>query len=300
MKTNKIATVLASTILLISSHCVSAQSLSISSWNIEWLTLNASAPVDKSKRTSEDFAALSKHFHTVNSDVLAFQEVDSVQAIQNVVGSAYQIVLSDRAQPAHEQHQFKDLNQYTGFAVRNTVPFSDPADVDLYGKRHHKLRFAAYIVLYPDSPQPVHTLSVHLKAGCSGKFRANQTSCQTLLTQGKALNAWIKQREAKQQAYVILGDFNHNLAYRGDWLWQTMTQGTLIEPTLASRQTPATCKVRSRQQPNQLHQFRSLIDHIIISPTLNASDTQQVNFESQDVLRYALSDHCPLRSELQW
>ncbi|ELI1811161.1 endonuclease/exonuclease/phosphatase family protein [Vibrio fluvialis] len=300
MKRNKITAILTSVILLTLSPWVSANTLTVSSWNIEWLTLNPSAPKDKGKRSEQDFAALRQHFAKLNSDVLAFQEVDSIDAVENVVGPGYHVVLSDRSQPNHAGHQFGDINQYTGFAVRNGIPFRDPPDIDLYDKRNHKLRFAAYIVLYPDTPNSLHTLSVHLKAGCSGKFQSNQSSCQTLLKQGKALNAWIKQRESKQEAYLIMGDFNHNLAYRGDWLWQTMTQGTKAEPTLASQQTQATCKVRSRQQANKLHQFRSLIDHVIISPNLKADEARQVNFDSQQVLSYQLSDHCPLSSQVSW
>ncbi|MEK6213065.1 MAG: endonuclease/exonuclease/phosphatase family protein, partial [Vibrio fluvialis] len=69
MKRNKITAILTSVILLTLSPWVSANTLTVSSWNIEWLTLNPSAPKDKGKRSEQDFAALRQHFAKLNSDV---------------------------------------------------------------------------------------------------------------------------------------------------------------------------------------------------------------------------------------
>ncbi|HFQ5138459.1 TPA: endonuclease/exonuclease/phosphatase family protein, partial [Vibrio vulnificus] len=45
---------------------------------------------------------------------------------------------------------------------------------------------------------------------------------------------------------------------------------------------------------NKVHSFRSLIDHIIVSEGLSASQAEQRLFTSNDVLKYQLSDHCPV------
>lgn len=291
---------LALCVILLSSFGGYAQPISITTWNIEWLNLNLDAPDDKGKRSETDFQTLSRHFQRFSTDVLAFQEVDSVAAIQKVVGNDYRIILSDRATSRHQQHQFRTLNQYTGFAIKSTIPFATPADIDLYGRTNHKLRFASYVILYPNSPKEIHLLSVHLKAGCASRFNRNAKSCQTLETQGKALNHWLQERERNQQQSIILGDFNHNLAYHGDWLWKIINQ-ELNEPLqLATQETLARCQVRSRRQPETLHRFRSLIDHMIVSGQVVYRQVQQIVFPADEVLRYRLSDHCPINGQFSW
>ncbi len=287
-------------LLMLTSINIHAENIKISSWNVEWLTVNPSHKISEAKRDSEDFSKLKAYFNRINADVIAFQEIDSIKALEKIASSNYTIVLSDRRLPNNSAHQFSDINQFTGFAIRNTVPFSDPMDIDLYGQANHKLRFASYVILYPESSAPVHLLSLHLKAGCTGKFYSNKTSCQTLLSQGKKLNQWIAKREASGEQYVITGDFNHNLSYRGDWLWETIIQGLKNQPQLASRNAKAECKVRKRNDPKQLHQFRSVIDHMIVSTGLTASDVKQTVYSTQDVLDYHLSDHCPINAQLNW
>lgn len=277
-----------------------AERLTISTWNIEWLTVNSNRQVYEGKRNAQDFSTLSSYFAKLNADVIALQEIDSIEALNRVSTSEYSTVLPDRSLPQYRNHQFSDINQYTGFAIRKSVPFAAVKDVDLYGKGNHKLRFAAYVALYPDSASPVHTLSVHLKAGCTGQFYSHKETCQTLLSQGKNLNRWIKERERLGQEYVIAGDFNHNLSFKGDWLWSAVTQDLKQAPKLATKNTQAVCKVRKRNDAKRLHQFRSVIDHMIVSPKLNASNTQQVVYKEQDVLNYHLSDHCPIVSSFNW
>ncbi|WP_175579671.1 endonuclease/exonuclease/phosphatase family protein [Vibrio diazotrophicus] len=277
-----------------------AEKLTLSTWNMEWLTINPNHNVYEGKRSNDDFSALKGYFERLNADVIAFQEVDSIDAFKRVSSSDYSVILSDRDLPQYHNHQFSDINQYTGFAIRNNVPFSDPKDIDLYGRANHKLRFASYVILYPDSATPVHVLSLHLKAGCVGKFYSHKETCQTLLAQGKSLNRWIKEREKQGQEYVIMGDFNHNLSFKGDWLWQEFNQGLKQKPELATRNTQALCKVRKRNNASQLHQFRSVIDHMIVSPKLQTTQPKQMVYKDQDALNYHLSDHCPIVSQFNW
>ncbi len=63
-----------------------------------------------------------------------------------------------------------------------------------------------------------------------------------------------------------------------------MTQNTVAQ--LATRETRADCKVRSNRNNHRTHQFRSVIDHIVDSNSLNASPAKQKVFETQDVLDY--------------
>ncbi|GMQ48741.1 endonuclease/exonuclease/phosphatase family protein [Vibrio sp. 10N] len=267
------------------------QSLTLMTWNLEWLTTTPSAKFKASYRSEDDFHALNLHFKSVNPDILAFQEVDSVQAIKRVVGKGYRIYLSERSAAHNRQHQFSDINQYTGFAIKETIKVTDSPDFPLL--QTNKLRFASAVTLEFASNQQVHLLSVHLKAGCSGKL-TRHSACKQLKQQGQVINSWLQQRDVNNESYLILGDFNHNLSYREDWLWTLMTQGLTTTPRLASESTKARCKVRSKRNPNSTHQYRSLIDHIVVSPSLRSSPAKQNVMPTSKVIKYQMSDHCPL------
>ncbi|WP_428754332.1 endonuclease/exonuclease/phosphatase family protein [Vibrio cionasavignyae] len=264
--------------------------LTVTSWNIEWLSLTPSNRFEQSKRTDADFQALSRHLKQVSPDILAFQEVDSIAAIQKVVGNEYTIYFSDRALSHNHKHQFNEINQYTGFAIRDTLQVKDLPDFPL--TQGNRLRFASAVTLTYKG-EKIQLLSVHLKAGCSGKY-SSTSSCKQLQRQGKAINNWLKQVEQQGQHYILLGDFNHNLAYRGDWLWAQMINGLTYSPRLTSQSTKASCKVQSNKNPNRTHQFRSLIDHIIVSPSLRTSPAIQNTMQTKDVLSFNMSDHCPI------
>ncbi|MCJ2377177.1 endonuclease/exonuclease/phosphatase family protein [Vibrio sp. ZSDZ34] len=280
-------------LIALSSIPLSAAPVTLSSWNIEWLTKTPNPRFPQSLRVEDDFEALQRHLYSFNPDILAFQEVDSIEAIQKVVGSGYSIYLSQRADPENFRQQFDGTNQYTGFAVKSELNVTNVEDVRLVSSANSKLRFASYLIWHREDLPSVHLLSVHLKAGCSGKYSKSK-SCKTLKVQGEAINGWIKARNTKQQPYIVLGDFNHNLAYAGDWLWLTMTSSLNHSPRLVTQKTKALCKVRSHKSEHKTHQFRSLIDHIIMSPDLNSSPAVQNVIASKEVLEFKMSDHCPI------
>lgn len=299
MKTTIFRSFLSAAILFGFSLPATAQSVAVTSWNIEWLSSNPSPSVTESQRDEEDFKQLANHFRQFTPGILAFQEVNDYGAINRVVGDDYQLVMSDRSESGNGRFQFSDINQYTGFAIKRGIPFTNVKDVRLDKGQSSKLRFATYVILYPDSNRPVHALSVHLKAGCSGAYQ-NERECRILNSQAKALNTWILDRTRTGQPYLIMGDFNHNLPYQGDWFWSTLVKGLDDEPTLTTRYTKAECKVRSNKDPKRTHQFRSLIDHIIASPDFDAGPAKQNTFSSEDVLKFKLSDHCPVSTQLKW
>ncbi|CAK1812391.1 Metal-dependent hydrolase [Vibrio crassostreae] len=278
---------------VLSSHAF-AVPLTISSWNIEWLSTNEAVNKFSAQRDQADFNKLEEYFQSLDADVVAFQEVDDLNAIQRVAGDQYKILMSDRALPENSNRQFKEVNQYTGFAVRKGITLTDYADFPLESGSNSKLRFASYVVVETNS-KPIHMLSVHLKAGCRVAYKSNR-DCSRLKDQAQQLNKWIQQRERKGQDYAILGDFNHNLSYSRDWMWKDLTENT--DARLATRKTRADCKVRSNRNNHRTHQFRSVIDHIVVSESLNADPAKQQVFKTQDVLDHKLSDHCPVSTTI--
>lgn len=281
-------------IMLPSPHILAADSIfpfKVVTWNIEWLTSHHDRSIPQSIRTNDDFEILKRYFKIMSPDVLAFQEVNDLDAIRRVVGSGYHIVLSDRAKKENKRHQFPDINQYTGFAIKHRLAYHNIADFPLVQKKSSKLRFASYVVLGPNTEQPVHLLSIHLKAGCSGAYHDNY-ACFQLLQQAEVLAEWIEEREEQGDNYIIAGDFNHNLAYPTDWMWEVMRiEGNMH---LATKNTSADCKVRSNRNANKTHQFRSLIDHIIVSNALSTTNVRQQIYSVRDVIDHRLSDHCPV------
>ncbi|WP_105901570.1 endonuclease/exonuclease/phosphatase family protein [Vibrio gangliei] len=275
---------------------VFADSIKVATWNIEWLTTSPIHSIKESKRSNQDFSLLNAKFHQIAPDVLAFQEVGSKDAIEKVVGPFYRVYLSDRSKASNRDHQFDDLNQYTGFAVSTDWQVKDPRDIEL--SPNSKLRFASYIILQKTGEPDVHLLSVHLKHGCAAAKKSSR-SCRQLEQQGQALNQWMKQRVADEQAFIVMGDFNHNLSFHNDWLWRRIQQGIENKIELITETTPALCQVKSNRDPNRLYRYPQLIDHIIISKPSRGQEAKQVLFTREEALYHHLSDHCPVVSQVE-
>ncbi|PJC87433.1 hydrolase [Vibrio sp. HA2012] len=282
------------------SNNIHAKQILFTSWNLEWLTNNPQNDIAASKRTTDDFLKLAEQINRIRPDILAFQEVDNNETLKQIINSHYKIYLSDRNKLTNRHLQFDDINQYTGFAVSDKWEISDPEDVLLSPGK--KLRFASYIILHHPSMSSIHLLSVHLKAGCRGK-NSHSYSCKQLKEQGNYLNVWIRKRLSLNQHFIILGDFNHNLAYPEDWFWKEIIQGTEIrskpQVILATRHSTADCLVRSKKKPGEIYRYPYLIDHIVTSSGMTHSQPIQNLYTKEQVLRYTLSDHCPLSMSIE-
>lgn len=270
----------------------SSYAVTLSTWNMEWLTLNPSEKFKPSERNEYDFQSLNNYFIKSSSQILAFQEVDSAEAIQKVVGNEYKIYLSDRS--SNPKKQFNDINQYTGFAVHNSISVTDPDDFSLLpNKKTSKLRYAAYIIATVNE-KPLHLLSVHLKSGCFGQ-KKNNYACSTLEQQTEEVIDWINERNEKKQDYLILGDFNHTLAHPRSWVWKEIQKGTPQDPYLLTEDTKGSCTVKQwkRNWPKYTT-FTRLIDHGISNLSLKQVEVEQLLYDQNDVKKFQLTDHCPI------
>ncbi len=317
--------------------------ITVASWNMQWLLSPAeliqlySSKKTKVKkwvprRSDTDLLYMAEYLEALNSDVIAFQEVNSKNAINHLLNlmskpkRKYQLFLSDRAQIRHQMHQFNHINQYTGFLISDKFHIIDVKDLHLTAsdtaprkqqRQMRKLRFASYVILEgkregesnpisdDDSDnsqdrrrQQIHILNVHLKAGCNGRFLAKKISCQILKRQFDILNQWLLQRTRQRHAYLVLGDFNHNLSFPNDWGWLQLTQAIVPKPKLASRDTQPLCIVKGKKRG--AFQYRFLVDHIVASPETRLQNVKQHTFSKKDVLRYQLSDHCALNASLRF
>lgn len=272
--------------------CHTANALTVTTWNLQWLSSQSAATLAIPPRTQDDYSQLSAVFFNLNADVLAFQEVNDRLAIKQVVGDDYLIVFSDREKSSNTEYQFSDINQYTGFAIKKFLKYRNPQDVILTNRA--KLRFASYIIIYPEHKAPVHLLNVHLKTGCFAKDHPEKQACIVLKQQAGELNHWLKQRDKRGDSYMITGDFNHNLSYTNDWLWHILTKDLRQRPTLTTQHTHNRCVIVNPQNHQQETKYKWLIDHTIASADLDVDDAEQITYPHHWITTYRLSDHCPL------
>ncbi len=131
--------------------------------------------------------------------------------------------------------------------------------------------------------RPVHLLSVHLKSGCLGQKKKNY-SCSTLKQQTDEVIEWINSREANNEEYLILGDFNHTLAHPRSWLWKNIKSNTSDTPLLLTEDTKARCTVKQwkRDWPKYTT-FTRLIDHGITNISNRSFQVTQQQFTEADV-----------------
>jgi len=272
--------------------------LSIATWNMEWLVSPATAhaarlacrggrratlPCDVARdlaRDSADLARLAWYARSLDADVIAFQEVEDA-GIAARVFDGYQICIAAG----------RGL-QHVGFAVRAGIAHRCGPQVDavsLGGAQRAGMR----LVLFPDSPQAVEVLAVHLKSGCADdSLDSGSAACTLLAAQARQLAAWIAARARSR--FILLGDFNRGDAHvDSDAFWRTLADG---EPArapfdFANAGVPfRNCHVGAG--------FTRAIDHILVSrvlmPGVVPASFRKAGYRESDVIRYRLPDHCPV------
>ncbi|WP_299018035.1 endonuclease/exonuclease/phosphatase family protein [uncultured Photobacterium sp.] len=284
--------------------------LIIVSWNLQWLSV-AKGKTKKIIRTSSDMAYLAKLITDISPDILAFQEVDNLEAIQAILPtSGYKILLSTRTQQPDEI--FPVQNQFTGFAVKNSLRVTDNPDLrDLNlpfsrkqkrRKNTRKLRYGSYITVKTTNSKEFHILNVHLKSGCfSQKSSFKSTPCRVLRKQGHILNNWIKTRNKRNESYLVLGDFNHHLNSKHQWLLSTINASLSKPAILLSEQITAKCTISysNKNGRKKRRRYRYLIDHALGSDKIAQliipnGNIFQYQYPAGAINQHQLSDHCPL------
>lgn len=273
-----------------------ASPLTFTTWNIEWLSTQPNSKFKASIRSEQDYQLLAHYFEQISPNILAFQEVNDIAALEKIMGDEhYNIIFSERA--INPKRQFDGINQFTGFAIDKRLTFKNQSGLDLLPSSTSKLRLATYVIVQTENDKPLHLLSLHLKAGCNGA-KKNSHACTIINKQAKNLNAWLNERVSKDESFIIGGDFNHDLSYPNDWLWQVLSKGVSDNIKLVTDTTKANCVVKSKRSRTQTHQYRHLIDHIIVSADLKPRDTMQTVYSKQHVLTGQLSDHCPISTRI--
>lgn len=261
--------------------------LKLASWNLEFLAEQDG--VGCQPREPADYAAMKRIAESLDADVIAFQEAESVAAAARVFDPArYTIVMEARpgapSGTCGGEHKDKEvIRQAVGFAIRKNLAFERHADVTSLMLGNAQLRSGVDITLRPPGRAPIRLLSVHLKSGC---FAGNEAkACPTLLQQVPALEAWIDAAATGPDRFAVLGDWNRRLALPGDSVWTEIDDGDPenADLRLADAGIPPACDPR----------YDSFIDHIVLDKRAGAELT------SFGETRYAagekhFSDHCPI------
>jgi endonuclease/exonuclease/phosphatase family metal-dependent hydrolase len=234
-------------------------------------------------RSREDITALKRHAHALNADVIALQEVDGPDAAR-LVFPDYQFCFSGRV-----------AVQNNGFAIRRGLPFlcaPDFADLSL----NDDVRRGVELRLFPNTPQELRLLSVHLKSGCArDSLESTRPSCGELARQVPLLERWIDAQASEHKPFALLGDFNRDLRQEpsGPSVWAEIDDASPPDADLVN-----TAEGQAFQNCMPSQTFSGYIDYIILGRKMARGLVKdsfgRELFPPKDALRRKLSDHCPV------
>lgn len=264
--------------------------LKIASWNMEFLAERDGAGCKP--RKASDYTEMRRIADSLDADVIAFEEVESIKAAERVFDPArYEIVMENRpGEPGGDcgggapGQSF--IRQAVGFAIRKDLPFTRAADVIDLQLGNPNLRSGVDITVLPANGRPLRLLAVHLKSGCfSG---TTGPVCPTLAQQVPVLERWIDAAAAGPNRFIVLGDWNRRLAETGDVYWADLDDGNPVNSDLRL----ADDGVAPRCDPR----FRQFIDHIVLDRRAG------LDFKGFSETLYPTSahasDHCPVSVSL--
>ncbi len=261
--------------------------LKIASWNLEFLAERDGEGCQP--RTEADYAAMRRIVDTLDADVIAFQEAESIAAAARIFDPArYTIVMEARPGAPSSTcggayPEQRVIRQAVGFAVRKGIAFDRHADVTSLMLGNAQLRSGIDITLRPAGYAPIRLLGVHLKSGCFAGSEGK--ACPTLLQQLPALEAWIDAAANGPDRFLVLGDWNRRLSLPGDMLWTEIDDGNPgnADLELADEGRLPACDPR----------YNSFIDHVVLDRRA-AADLAGFTETTYAPGETHYSDHCPV------
>ncbi len=165
--------------LLIISPTAQTEMISVMTWNMAWLSMKSDKA--QSKRSYSDYREMQGITDTISPDFMAFQEVDSEQALLKIVPRQdYRILMSDRVLKLKNN---KLSQQFTGWAIKKSWHIIDHPDYSLISTnliKKSRLRYGTHVEVFKNNVKPIHLLSIHLKSGCFNRAKLKRKSCKIL------------------------------------------------------------------------------------------------------------------------
>ena len=275
----------------------SDQGLRVATWNVEHLAYPITAGCRP--RSPLEMDALRAYAHRLEADIVALQEIGSIEALEQVFPvSEWQLLLSER--PDSDPYECRDngqpsTQQKVAFAVRNGIEVTQRGDVAELGLGNPGLRHGMHVSI--SSPLgEFDLLNVHMKSGCfvDDFARSDTEACQTFARQAPILDGWIENRERTGKPYFVLGDFNHRLSAPYNGMTMLMEDNSDGSPSSL---------INTTADLIGCHPFYPApIDHILMG---NLQDPALVTvpqvhaFEDMDP-DAMLSDHCAVSLTLEY
>lgn len=294
---------LLATLLLVASFKLLAQDaasaatvkspLTIVTWNAEHLAYPARKGC-RSRRSS-DVRKLKEYTESLNADIIAFQEVQSEEAIRQVLPNEedWQVIMSDR--PDGSSYQcYRQKNRSTpikvAFAVKKDIEVLGVNNLSELALDDPGLRYGL-VIKVNTVLGATDLLNVHLKSGCfvDDYIGMAKDSCDILEEQAPIIDKWIEQRAKTGQPFFVLGDFNHQLGEKNNVLRNQLMSDDAGKPLFATIITQG----MKGCHPN----YPKPIDHIIVGgdQRRHAKGSRKMHFYESRML----SDHCAISFTLQ-
>ncbi|MUH04893.1 endonuclease/exonuclease/phosphatase family protein [Commensalibacter sp. ESL0392] len=287
-KLKKTIAVLSCWFAFFASFTLHARTIKITTWNTEWLLSKSDLdkyeiPSDIQARHSKNFTRLSLYARKLNSDIIALQEVGSVETARRIL--------------PEDQYDFyitqDNIAQHPVLAIRKKLSYNIIKNPDLTAlsknDKTHILRSGLDLTLY-DHRINIRILVVHLKAHCPERsLYSQQKACNILNQQKIIIQKWIADRIKDKQAFIILGDFNRIVSFNDEFFQSLSTESSLSIPT--------------SQLASPCWGGNYFLDGFILDPILSESiipNTLKVLVykEKQYMIHADLSDHCPVSLNL--
>lgn len=277
-----------------------AQELKLVSWNMEHLAAENGAGCVP--RSNKDYKALRAYAKTLDADILALQEVESVKAVARVFPKRkWHIILSERPMsPSYtcRGSEQQSTQQRVAMVVRKGTHFENVGSFEELALDHAGLRYGVAIKVFNTS-DTIEVMGVHLKSGCfvNNYKESDRKACAVLSEQVPVLDGWIEDHIAQQKKFIILGDFNHRLAEEGNVLWQELAQMNGEDVGLWN----------SMEHLEGCHpRYPAPIDHILLGPLtakLRVTDSENVHYYPSSNAEMSeedmMSDHCPISVQIR-
>lgn len=281
---------------------IAADSMRVATWNVEHLS-------DKNDvgcvgRSDDDYAYLAQRLGSLDAHVVALQEVESAVAAYRILPQdRWLVVMSDRPNirgdvdgPLCWGDETKHLrHQATGIAVRRDVSHNVlPTYAHLAGDDPNQRWGTDLAVTHDD--ESIRLLSVHLASGCWGPEQDEDANdariCAILKGQVERLAEWIQARNAANEHFIVLGDFNRRLELDDDWAADVLLADAL-------QTTLITAKLRDGVPQSEWcdERYPNLIDHIIVSNSM--LDRVDMGATREHPRIREIPDHCIISMEIR-
>jgi endonuclease/exonuclease/phosphatase family metal-dependent hydrolase len=311
-------------VLCVPKTC-SADTIRLTTWNIETLTTGKLVFADRQPRTAADIDLLRDFAKSVPADVVALQEIASPAAAAQIFPiSEWKICISGQffedykvSGPEGKADCFENqplpdtpsqeafAKQYVGFAIRKSLVTNVTlSDIPSLGVMHtdpldgtqRPVRWGL-VAEFTQGEQQLKLLNIHLKSRCpfghpNMKDRSKTPDCETLFKQFQPLLQVVR---SLKPPFALVGDFNRKLDDK-DELWRRLT---------GQKTKKVSDDIELSRAPTGAYQecigsrVATGIDFFVLSPAATATEFQihrpsKAFGATGEAIRQSFGDHCPL------